>query len=537
MTRHGYIAFDLGAESGRTMLGVLDDDRRLELIEINRFANRPVRLPSGLHWDLTGLWSNLLEGLRRAGEKARQMEIDLVSLGVDTWGVDFALVGRSGQVLGIPHAYRDEHHPVVMQKTVDYLGEEAIYEATGIQFLPFNTLYQLVGMRDREPMVLDHAAHMLNMPDLLHYFFSGEPRNEATVASTTQMVDPRTGQWHERLLRELGLPRHILHEPVPAGTKIGQLRGELAKAAGVPELDVIVPGSHDTASAVAAVPVAADAADWAYLSSGTWSLLGAEMDEPIVTEQARAAGFTNERGVGGKIRLLKNISGLWLVQEVRRAYEAQGQSYDYAQLTDMAKKAKAFRTLVDPDHEPFASPGGMLEKVKAYAKQTGQPVPEKPGQFVRTCLESLAPTYRRTLADLESLPGRSVGRLPILGGAGENDPRDQVLYQGLQKLLVVIVTALTAAPMVFTGGFLPADEAVGQALGIGTFGVQALIFAQIFVGGVLILFLDEIVSKWGVGSGVGLFIIASVSQQIVGGFFSFSALGSTRPSRARRTMA
>lgn len=436
MPRSGYIAFDLGAESGRTMLGVLEAER-VELIEINRFANRPVRLPSGLHWDITGLFANLLDGLAGAGQKARQMDVELVSLGVDTWGVDFALVGRSGQVLGLPYAYRDEQFPTVMQKTIDFMGAPALYEATGIQFLPFNTLYQLVAMRDREPMVLDHAQSALNIPDLLHYFFSGQVKNEATIASTTQMIDPRTGHWNGRLLREMGLASHLFHEPVPAGTKIGTLREPLAEQAQVPVVDVIVPGSHDTASAVAAVPVRPDVANWAYLSSGTWSLLGAELDEPVVNEDAREAGFTNERGVGDKIRFLKNISGLWLVQEVRRGYEAKGESYDYAQLTDMARKAKGFRTLVDPAHEPFGSPGGMLEKIADFAKATDQPAPSTPGQYVRCCLESLALTYRRTLLDLERLLGREMDVLHIVGGGGKNDLLNQMTADAIARPVVV----------------------------------------------------------------------------------------------------
>ena len=439
MSKNGYIAFDLGAESGRAMLLTLDDGGSggFDITEAHRFANVPVSLPSGLHWNLTGLWANLLEGLAKAGELARDRGVDLVSLGVDTWGVDHALLGRSGSVLGMPLCYRDERFPKVCESTHATCSAHFIYGATGIQMLPFNTLYQLMEVKQREPDLLAAAGRMLNLPDLLHYFFSGNMANEATIASTTQMLDPHEGVWHRGLLGELGLPLEPLGEIVPAGTKLGSLRGELAEAAGVQGIDIIVPGSHDTASAVAAVPAGPDSGHWAFLSSGTWSLLGAELDAPVVNDQAYEAGFTNERGVAGKIRFLKNISGLWLVQEVRRDYERRGEAYDYAELTELAADTEAFRTLVDPAHAPFASPGGMLDKIDDFARATGQPKPQMPGHYVRCCLESLALCYADTLASAEAILGERFDTLHVVGGGGKNRLLQQMTADALGRRVVV----------------------------------------------------------------------------------------------------
>lgn len=456
MSKKGYVAFDLGAESGRTMLAVVADER-IELHEINRFANEPQWLPSGLHWNLLNLWQNLVAGLRGAGEFARENHIELVSLGVDTWGVDYGLIGKSGQLLGLPYAYRDPRNPAQMQRAFDKIGEKAIYDATGNQFMPFNTLYQLMAQRNAEPTTVEYADHMLNMPDLLHYFFSGQPLNEATIASTTQMLDPRTGDWHRDLLKQLAIPDRCLGRIVPAGTVIGKVRKHLAKDAAIDPISVITPGSHDTASAVAAVPVLPESGDsWAYLSSGTWSLMGAELDEPIVTDAARAANFTNERGVADKIRFLKNISGLWLVQEVRRDLQRKGQSLDYATLTEMAEAAEPFRTLVNPDHEPFATPGDMPAKIDAFAEKTGQPKPTEPGQYVRCCLESLAYAYRKTMHQLESLRGTQVGVLHIVGGGGKNTLLNRLTADAIGKPVIVGPYEATAI-----------GNALTQAIGAG----------------------------------------------------------------------
>lgn len=426
MSGKGYVAFDLGAESGRATLATLDGER-LVIEEIHRFANRPQRLPSGYHWNILDLWANLVEGLRMIAVAAKQRRLELVSLGVDTWGVDMALLGPSGQLLGLPYAYRDESNGPAMDKAIRKIGREAIYRATGIQITRFNTLYQLIARHDTEMALVNSAAHLLNISDLLHYLFSGKAVNEATIASTTQMVDPFTGQWHTKLLADLSLPTHFLKPIVPSGTELGKIRDEVAAEAGVAPIEVIVPASHDTASAVAAVPIEPGApGHWAYVSSGTWSLMGVELDAPFISDESFAANFTNERGVVNSIRFLKNLAGLWLVQELRRDFARQGRTYDYPALTAMASRCEPFRTLVDPGHEPFACPGDFCAKINAFAVATGQPEPDAPGQYVRCCLESLALLYRDTLDQLENVLGKRFERLHIVGGGGRNGLLNQM---------------------------------------------------------------------------------------------------------------
>ncbi|MCC7407575.1 MAG: rhamnulokinase [Phycisphaeraceae bacterium] len=455
-SKRGYVAFDLGAESGRAMLATFDG-RRIELGEQHRFANRTIRLPDGLHWDLTGLWAHLLEGLSKSIRAAADQGVTITSLGVDTWGVDYGLIGKSGQLLGLPFAYRDDRNPPAMAATLKKLGEKRIYDVTGIQFMPFNTLYQLVAQQQSEPALLEHARHILTMPDLLQYFFSGQAVNEATDASTTQMIDPRSGTWAKELIASTGVPTHFLGGIVPAGTKIGSiLPGVAAETGCPPEVAVIAPGTHDTASAVAAVPAETGKGNWAYLSSGTWSLMGAEIDEPAISPATLAAQFTHERGVGGKIRFLKNIAGLWLVQECRRDLEKQGQSLDYETLTVMAAKSLPFRTLVDPDHGPFGTPGDMLTKIRDFARKTGQPEPIEPGQFVRCCLESLALRYRQVMDLLEQLLGRKFERLHIVGGGGKNTLLNQMTADALGRPVIVGPYEATAI-----------GNALTQAMGAG----------------------------------------------------------------------
>lgn len=439
-----YIAIDLGAESGRAIVGVLDGDQ-LTLHELHRFLHLPVRLPSGLHWDLTGLWHNIIEGVRNCVAWCNENSVPLVSVGVDTWGVDWGVVGKSGELLGLPHAYRDERNQAAYEKVLNQLGREKLYDATGIQFMPLNTLYQVVACRDAEPALLDHAAHFLFMPDLLHYFFTGKRAVEFSIASTSQMLDPRTGKWAMGLLKELNIPTHMLGDIVRPGATIGAITPAIAEATGAPAaLKVIAPATHDTASAIAAVP-ADPASRWCYLSSGTWSLMGAELSQPCTTAAAREYPFTNEGGVDGTIRFLKNIAGLWLVQETRRHYEKQGITYDYAKLTDMAAAAEPFRTLIDTTHGPFMLPGQMPEKIAAFARKTNQPEPTEAGQVVRCCLESLALTYRDTLEHLEATLATKYDVLHIVGGGGRNKLLNQMTADALGRRVVVGPFEATAA--------------------------------------------------------------------------------------------
>jgi rhamnulokinase len=447
--KRAYLAFDLGAESGRAMLGTLDGGK-LELTELHRFANIPRRLPSGLHWNLLDLWGNLLEGLRKAAVHCRDNGMELASLGVDTWGVDYGLLGKSGELLGLPHAYRDERNIAASEKAIARLGRERIYRDTGIQFMPFNTLFQLVAQNEAEPGLLAQAHRLAMVPDLLHYFFTGTAICEATDASTTQMIDPRggpTGAWACGLLADLGLPDRMLGEITPAGTCLGGLRPAVADETGAGGVKVIVPASHDTASAIAAVP-ADDKTSWCYLSSGTWSLMGVELPGPLINDAALAANFTNERGLAGTVRFLRNIPGLWMVQQVRQDLAARKlacKDLDYAALTQLAAKAAPFRTLVDPNHGPFGQSGGMIDKIAAFAAATGQPAPANAGALVRCCLEGLALEYRRTLATLEGLVGRRIDVIHIVGGGGRNELLDQMTADATGRTVVAGPYEATAA--------------------------------------------------------------------------------------------
>lgn len=455
MSVSAHLALDLGAGSGRAIVGVLDRGR-LTLHEVLRFPNEPLRLPSGLHWNITRLYDDVLEGIRRGLKWARERGLALHSLGVDTWGVDFGLLGASGELLLLPRCYRDERNQAAYQRVLAQLGREAIYDATGIQFMPLNTLYQLAATQAAEPGVLAQAETLLLMPDLVHYLLTGRRVCEETIASTTQMLDPRTRQWALPLLARLGLPARPLPAIVPAGTALGPLLPHVAEAVGAPDdLLVIVPAGHDTACAVAAVPARrrpqADAGrhdpprEWCYLSSGTWSLLGAELDRPCITSAALAGSFTNEAGLSGTTRFLKNITGLWLVQECRRTFESRGAHLDFEALTAAAEPAPPFRTLIDPDSAEFASPGDMPARIVAFASRTSQPAPETPGQFVRCCLESLAFAYRFTLQQLEAVLGRRFAVLHVVGGGGRNALLNQMTADATGREVVVGPEEATAA--------------------------------------------------------------------------------------------
>lgn len=430
------IAIDLGAESGRVIVGTLADGR-IALEEIHRFAHEPVSLPTGLHWNIANIWREIVAGLRLAAEWAGAHDATLTSVGVDTWGVDWALLDSAGELVGLPHAYRDPRNQAAYEQAVAKLGAERIYQTTGIQFMALNTLYSLYAHELADPGALKAAQRLLFMPDLMHYWLSGNAAVEATIASTSQMIDCHTGSWANELLEELGLPTHILGPITPPGSVIGTLRPSLAAETGLPaELTVVAPGSHDTASAVAAVP-AADGDSWCYLSSGTWSLFGAELSAPCVTEAAQQAMFTNELGACGMTRFLKNIPGLWLVQECRRDLLRQGQEYSYAQLAELAAGVEPFRTLVNPEHASFQTPGDMLAKITEFARSTDQPVPTDAGQFIRGCLESLALAYRDKLAALESILGCSFDVLHIVGGGGKNVLLDQMAADATGRRVVV----------------------------------------------------------------------------------------------------
>jgi len=428
------------------MVGLLaGTPARLELAEVHRFEHLSCPTPTGPVWDVTGIWQNILQGLQAATAWCNDRGVELRSVGVDTWGVDWVLVGACGELLGLPHCYRDPQNEAACQLVLDRLGGfEKLYSRTGIQLMEFNTLFQLAARFEQEPRLFNAAERLLFLPDLFHYWLSGEMATELSIASTSSMLDVTTGRWDTELLELLGLPTPILGAIVEPATQLGTLREELVAATGAPiGLQVIAPAAHDTASAVAAVPAQAET-QWAYLSSGTWSLLGAELDKPIATDAARQAAFTNERGVGGTVRFLKNIAGLWLVQELRRDLRRQGQSLSFAELVEQAEPAEAGRTLVDPNSAEFAAPGEMIAKLQQFARRTHQPLPDNPGQLVRCCLESLAFCYAESFGRLETVLGRSLDVLHLVGGGIQNQLLNRFTCDALQKPVVTGPVEATA---------------------------------------------------------------------------------------------
>lgn len=405
-----YLACDLGAESGRLIAGRIEAGK-LSLEEAHRFANLPVKEGGALTWNIPNLVLEIKEGLRKARGEGRRFE----SISADSWGVDYLLFDAKGEFMPPAHHYRDPRTKAGAARVLEKAGWEEIFEETGIQFMPINTLFQL-GAEERGR--LEAAGFLLGVGDACNYFLSGRRAIEVSMASTFQIYNPRAGGWSERLIEAVELPRRIFPEIVPSGTRLGPLREDLARELNFEPAEVIATCSHDTGAAVAGVPAAGG--NWAYLSSGTWSLMGVELSEPVINEKARELNFTNEIGCGGTVRLLKNISGLWLIQECRRQWAREGDEYDYAALTRMAGEAPAFRTLINPADPGFLAPENMPRAIAGYCEKAGEPVPETPAAFMRCIMESLALLYRRTLGQLEILTGQHIERLHIVGGGSRN---------------------------------------------------------------------------------------------------------------------
>jgi len=414
MSRY-YIACDLGAESGRVMLGRLVNGR-LELEEIHRFSNGASRVFGTLRWNVLRIFDELRAGLKMVADR----NIPAESLSVDSWGVDYVLMRNSEPQLAIPHHYRDARTDAPYERALKKVAPEVIFEQTGIQFMSINTLYQFVADLENNPEILALADRFLNIGDYLNYLFSGVPRSEESLASTTQIYNPQAHAWSSELIRKFGFPEKMFPEIVPSGTVLGPLLPELANKTGFDagSVQVVATCSHDTGCAVAAVPATGD--DWAYLSSGTWSLMGVELDTPIISDTVRAANFTNEAGFGGTTRFLKNAVGLWILQECRRTWASEGRNFTYDQLTKFAMDAEPLRSIVQPNATRFLKPDQMPEKIRTYCEQTDQPVPETPGQIVRCILESLALLYRQNLDEVSALVGWSIGKLHIVGGGSKN---------------------------------------------------------------------------------------------------------------------
>jgi rhamnulokinase len=409
-----YLALDLGAESGRAIVATLDGDQ-LTLNEVHRFGNGPVRLPQGgLHWDVLRLWSEIKAGIAAAIQNGAKP----AGIGLDTWGVDFALLDKNGALLGNPFHYRDARTDGVVEKAFDVLPRAGIFAQTGIQFMQLNTLYQLYAMSLAKSPLFDVAQTFVTVPDLFNYWLSGNITNEFTIATTTQCFNPLTRDWAKGMLDTLGIPSRLFGPVSQPGTIIGTLLPAVADETGAGAIKVVAPACHDTGSAVAAVP--ARNQDFAWISSGTWSIMGAEVREPALGEKALAYNFTNEGGVDGTWRLSKNIMGLWLAQECRRFWRAHGEDLSYDDLTRLAAEAQPFLAVVDPDADLFFHPGEMPEKIRLFCAGSGQPVPQTKGEIVRVALESLALKYRLTLAHAEELSGKRLDPIHIIGGGTKN---------------------------------------------------------------------------------------------------------------------
>ncbi|HZT34235.1 MAG TPA: rhamnulokinase family protein [Bryobacteraceae bacterium] len=431
-----YVAFDLGAESGRAMLGTLSS-QGLAVEELHRFPNTPVRVFSALYWDTLRLWHEIQRGLAVAG---RERHLSPAGIGVDTWGVDFALLGADGALADNPRHYRDSRTNGMMEKLFAVVPREEVFAQTGIQFMQLNSLYQFYALKVSKSPALAAARTLLFMPDLFNYWLTGVARSELTIASTSQFYDPRKKAWAADLLGRLGLPAHILPEIVQPGTLLGPLLPSVAAAAGLGEVPVYATGCHDTASAVAAVP--AQGEGWVYISSGTWSLMGVETDEPVINEASLTLNLTNEIGAAGKVRLLKNIAGLWLLQECRRTWALEGHEYSYEQLTQLAAAARPFSAIIDPD--AFLEPGEMPRKIADLCRRTGQQPPESCGEFARTILESLALRYRQVLESIESLLGRRFSVIHIVGGGSRNAVLNQFVADATARTVVAGPAEATA---------------------------------------------------------------------------------------------
>jgi len=445
MTTH-YLAIDLGAESGRVMLGSLSNGR-LDLEELHRFPNVPIRGDNSLCWDMVKILAEVKVGLKKAVAR----KVPIASVSADSWGVDYLLVNVAGEIMSPVYHYRDARTArgvAAVKAAVDW---PTLFEHTGIQFMPLNTVYQLAAESKER---LAGARQMLMIADAVNFQLCGVGRVEESNASTTQLYDPRRRAWSEALIEKLNLPRGLFPEVVPSGTRLGRLKSELAAETGLGEIEVLASCSHDTGAAVAAVP--ATGVDWAYLSSGTWSLMGVELPAPLVTAECRELNFTNEIGFGGSIRLLKNISGLWLVQECRRAWAAEGREFDYATLTHLASEAEPFVSLIDPTDLRFLAPASMPEAIVGYCRETGQAIPDSPGEFVRCALESLALLYRRTRDQIETLTCSRIQRLHVVGGGSKNELLNQFTANALQ-------IPVHAGPVEATA----AGNVLIQAIGLG----------------------------------------------------------------------
>ena len=424
------LGIDLGASSGRAMLGTLEG-KKLTIREIHRFLNEPVTLCGRFVWDMPRLFHEIKQALLKLSKSGETVD----AIGIDTWGVDFGLLDKNGHLLSLPVHYRDARTNGIPEKVRAIIPDGELFARTGIAFNSFNTLYQLYAMKEEGDPALESAQDLLFLPDLLAYFLTGRRGTEYTIASTSQLLNPFTRDWDRELMEKLGIPAHIFGEVKLPGTVRGTLLPEIAKECGVAEIPVIAIGGHDTASAVAAVP--AQEKDFAYISSGTWSLLGAEVQKPLCTEGVMKANYTNEGGVDGSIRLLKNIMGLWIIQECKREWDRRGSETSFGELVELSMQAPAFKAILDVDDPAFLAPGDMPARIQAYCAKSGQPVPEGKGEISRVIYESLALKYRWAIERLEEdMLKKPIEALHIVGGGSKNALLNRFTAEAIKRPVI-----------------------------------------------------------------------------------------------------
>lgn len=412
------LAFDLGAGSGRAFIGQLISDEgkspKLEMQEIHRFPNQAIHVGDHLHWDILRLLHEVKTGIRKAFQTGYRPE----TIGIDTWGVDFGLVDANGELLGNPYHYRDRQTDGMIQEIITRIGTDELYQQTALQNMPFNTIYQLFAMNQASSVQLGVAKHFLMISDLLAYLLTGRRTNEYTMATTTQLVHPTGRTWNTSLMDLLLIPSQLFSDPIQPGEIIGPLTANVCVELGAVPIDVIA-AAHDTASAVVAIPAGEE--PFAYLVCGTWNMLGTELNKPLINAETAKLAFSNEGGAYGTIQLLKSIMGLWIIQECKREWEEDGNEISYSELVLQAREASAFSCLINPDDLRFYSPHGMVERIQAFCRETGQHVPVSEGEVIRCVIESLALRYRYTLEELEQLTGNRFGGMHMVGGGSQNE--------------------------------------------------------------------------------------------------------------------
>lgn len=402
------LAFDFGASSGRAIIGAFDG-KKIELREVHRFSNDPVKINGTFYWDVQRLFFEIKQGILKAKEDG-----GFDSIGIDTWGVDFGLIRKDGTLVENPVHYRDSRNDGMVELAEKYMSREEMYDITGIQFMDFNTIFQLLSLKENRSYILEEADKLLFMPDLLSYMLSGVKSTEYSIATTSQMVDLKTHGWSDKILDSFGIKKDLLTPIVPTGTVIGRLSDDLCEELGVPKADIISVASHDTQSAITAAPCEYD--DFAFISCGTWSLFGTEVKEPIINEASKKLNVTNEGGYGYTIAFLKNICGLWLIQESRRQWMREGKEYSYADLEKMALECEPFKCFIDPDAPEFAPMGNIPKRVCEYCEKTNQYVPQTVGEIMRCIYESLALKYRYTFDGIKDCTGKNYDRIHVMGG-------------------------------------------------------------------------------------------------------------------------